>query len=286
MHGTVRPRIIARPVMGHQRLFEAACPGIADSPHRAKLHILNFWVQNYWGRWSHSRRCFADLRTNGKIRCNPDSTWETTAAIGLSEVLCRKLDYKVPKKFSKTPLLGFFLLWLLAMLDLGPTWEDSPPEPQHKNIKTYRRGLAPFHDRDVQRPDEAEERRLIKLAKGGDVFARNTIIAGHIWLAKAVARKFHTDDVKAYDLSQEATLALFKALDDFKPKSGARFSTFAWNSVHRDVQDRLREMRRQGRHISTELIAERNGAALGLYGTGSARSGAEYKIFRELFGKT
>jgi hypothetical protein len=107
---------------------------------------------------------------NGKIRCKPDATWETTAAIGLDEALCRKLDYKLPKKFSKTPVLGFFLLWLLAMLELGPAWEDSPPEPQRKNIKGHLSGEAPFHHVHVTRPDEAEEKRLIKAANSRAIY--------------------------------------------------------------------------------------------------------------------
>ena len=125
MHGTVLQPIATDP---YQRLFERACPGPVDHPHRARLYLLSFWVQNYWGRWSHARRCFADLRWNGKVRCKPDATWDTTAAIGLDEALCLKLDYRLPKVFSKTPVLGFFLLWLLAMLAFGPTWEDLPPE--------------------------------------------------------------------------------------------------------------------------------------------------------------
>ena len=163
MHGTVSRPIASDP---YQRLFERACPGPVDRPHRARLYLLSFWVQNYWGRWAHARKCFADLRGNGKVRCKPDATWDTTAAIGLDEALCRKLDYRLPKVFSKTPVLGFFLLWLLAMLAFGPTWEDSPPEPQHKNIETYRGGLAPFHHVHVTRPDEAEERRLIEARQG------------------------------------------------------------------------------------------------------------------------
>ena len=191
MHGTVLRQIASDP---YQRLFERACPGAVDRPHPARLYLLSFWVQNYWGRWSHARRCFADLRWNGKIRCKPDLTWETTAAIGLNEALCRKIDM-LPrgaflKSIRKTPALGLFLLWFLAGLGVElEAWKDLPPAPQHKNIKTYERGLAPFHHVHVTRPDEAEERRLIKRFKAeADLVARNMIIAGHLWLADAVAR--------------------------------------------------------------------------------------------------
>ena len=288
MHGTVSSRPIAP--TPHQRLFERACPGPVDRPHRARLYLLSFWIQNYWGRWAHSRKCFSDLRLNGKVRCQADATWDTTVANGLNEVLCRKLDYKLPEVFSKTPVLVFFLLWLLAGLGLGPTWEDEPPPlrsrvitPQRQNIKTYLGGEAPFHH--VDRPDEAKEKRLVKLAKGGDIVARNTLVAGHLWVIKEIAREFRVHDSDIDDLRQEAALALFKALDDFDPRSGNRFSTFAWISVREDMKDWLRKMRKQKRHVSTELIAERNEAALGPYASVSVKPSAEQKIFRGLFEK-
>jgi DNA-directed RNA polymerase sigma subunit (sigma70/sigma32) len=190
----------------------------------------------------------------------------------------------LPKIFFKTPVLGFFLLWLLAYLGLGPTWEDSPPEPQRKNIHRSQGGLAPFHR--ITRPGEAEERQLVKHAKAGDVIARNVVIAGHLWITEEIARDLRPDDGDTDDLRQEAALALFKALDDFDPESGNRFSTFAWNSVRGDMKDWLRKMQRLKRHVSTELIAEKNGAALGPYASNSVKPAAEYKIFRELFGKT
>ena len=283
MHGTVSQPLTMDP---HGRLFERACPGPVDYPHRARLYLLSFWVQNYWGRWAHPRRCYADLRVNGKVRCKPDSTWETTAAIGLDEVLCRQLDYRLPKTFSKTPVLGFFLLWMLAGIGLGLTWEDSQPEPQRKNIKDYRRGEAPFHHVHVARPDRTGERQLFNLAKSGDIAARNTLIAGHLWLADAVARKLCGDRSDFDDIRQEARLALFKALDDFNHEGDNKFSTFAWVSVRADVVDYLRKERRLGRHPSAELIASRNEAALGLYAHSSVKPRAEYKIFRGLFEKT
>jgi RNA polymerase sigma factor (sigma-70 family) len=269
----------------YQRLFEQCCPGPLDRPHRARLDVLAFWVQNYWSRWAHARHCYADPRWNGKVRCEPDSKWDTTTALGLEEIRSRKLDYRMPEIFFKKPVLGFFLLWLLAALGLGPTWEDSPPEPQRKNIHEYRGGLAPFHH--IARPDEVEERRLVKLAKA-DPIARNTLIASHLWLSEQIAdefRRYVTDD-EVDDLQQEAALALFKAVDDFDPESGNRFSTFAWDSVKGDVRDWLRRMGKLKRHVSAEMIGARNDAALGLYASNSVKTGLEHKIFRQLFEKT
>src|SRR5262249_35347320 len=260
--------------------------GPVDGPHPARLYLSTFWVQNHWGRWAHARKSIADLRWHGKIRCKPDATWETTVAIGLNEVLCRKLDYRLPKIFFKTPVLGFFLIWLLAYLDSGPTWEDRDPEPQHKQIKTFVGGLAPFAP--VPRPDADEERRLFERFKNsGDVIARNTLIAGHLWIADKLANRFRpARDSDWDDLRQDAAEALFAAVDQFDHRSKNRFATFAWAVVKNDIKDRLRHGRIQQRDASTELIAEKNEAALGLYASNPKRPSPEYKIFHELFGKT
>jgi hypothetical protein len=110
-------------------------------------------------------------------------------------VLCRQLDYRLPKVFFKKPALGFFLLWLAAYLELGPTWEDSPPKPQQKNIKTYLGGEAPFHH--VAEPSANEAIHLFQLFKAGDMSARNMHVAGHVAAARKIAKRFYglvTDD--------------------------------------------------------------------------------------------
>ena len=186
----------------------------------------------------------------------------------------------------KRRYLDSFFCGFWRCLSLVPPREDSPPEPQRKNINDYRKGEAPFHHAHVARPDKDEEGQLFKLAKSGDIAARNKLIAGHLWLADAVARKLCGDGSDFNDIRQEAALALFKALDDFNHEGDNKFSTFAWVSVRADVRDYLRKTRQFGRHPSAELIASRNEAALGLYARSSVTPRAEYKIFRELFEKT
>ena len=84
--------------------------------------------------------------------------------------------------------------------------------------------------------------------------------------------EFYVDESERDDIRQQAAEFLFKALDDFNPKMGTRFSTFAWKSVRADLKDWLREMGRLRRHVSTELIAETNEAALGLYASSFCES--------------
>jgi Sigma-70 region 2 len=281
---------LRQPQLCHQQLFEAACPGIADSPHRARLYLLSFLVQNHWSRWAHARRCRGDLRWNGKVYCKPDETWDTTAAIGLGEALCRRLDYTLPTAFSKTRILGFFLLWLLAGLGLGPTWEDEPPPlrsrvitAQRQNIKAWRSGEAPFHH--IDKPGPRETIKLLTLyRRTGDVIARNTVVAGYLDDAKGIARRYRTED--ADDLEQDAAEALIEAVEKYAAEHEAAFSTFMYEVVEKRCIDSLRRLQKHKRLVSTELIAEKNEAALGLYGGGSKKSGVEFKIFRDLFENT
>jgi RNA polymerase sigma factor (sigma-70 family) len=291
--GTGRAPAFGRADKGHQALFEAACPGPVDRPHRARIKKRfdfrtnkhgRFYVfeKGYWSRWDHARRCIADNRWHGKVRCEPpDFTYEQAAGRGLEEALCRSLDYKLPGDFFKTRILGFFLLWLLASLGLGPTWEDSPLKPQRKNIHGYRGGLAPFHH--VARPDQIEERRLARLYEAGDVIAGNTLIAAHIWIARDVARKY-LDEAELDDLIQEGTFGLYKALRKFDPERKYRFSTFAYGAVEWAIKDYLEEQRRLQRHGSTdEITAKGNGRVLGMYRATSVEPDREHKLISRIF---
>ena len=195
--GTGRRSAFGKPDKGHRALFERACPGPVDRPHRAKIKWFNVYFRmnnesagghfsvfenGYWSRWDHVRRCIADNRWHGKVRCEPDITDEQAAGLEVENRLCRWLDSECPAVFFKTPVLGYFLLWVLA----GGL--SRPRRPQRKNIHEYRGGLAPF--RHVPRPDKSEEKRLARLYQAGDVIAGNTIIAAHIWIARNVARKY------------------------------------------------------------------------------------------------
>jgi hypothetical protein len=229
----------------YQRLFEAACPGPVDRPHRGRLYLLSFWVQNYWSRWAHSRRGFVDLRWNGKVRCKPDETWDTTVAMGLEDAICRKIDLlplgELFRKIRSAPVLGFFLLWLLAGLGApAVAWEDRPPTPQYQNIKIYRGGEAPFHS--VPKPSPSETIKLLNLyRRKGDVVARNTIVAGYLGDAKRIARRFQTDEVE--DLEQDAAEALLEAVEKYAVEHEAAFSTFMYEVVEKRCIDSLRDAR-------------------------------------------
>ena len=161
----------------HQALFERACPGPMDRPHPARIKMLtvafrmnknnrggHFYVTETgsWARWNYARRCIADNRSNGKVRCEADITHEQAAGAELDDALLCQLDYKLPEAFFRTPLLGFFLLWFCWLC-----WVDSPPENDSaRTSKTFRRGEAPLHREHVTRPDKSKEIRLVRTVSG------------------------------------------------------------------------------------------------------------------------
>jgi RNA polymerase sigma factor (sigma-70 family) len=174
-----------------------------------------------------------------------------------------------------TPLLGFFLLWLVAGMGR---------QRQLKTIQTFERGLAPFHH--VPRLTERKERELAKMAHDGDVEAGNILIASHTWICRALAKRFKgRNDLR--DLEQEGTFGLYKALREYDPVGGSRFDTFAWKAVGWSIRDYLRKQRRLERHMSTNEIAEKGGdRALGLYARNSVEPDSEHKLISRLFEKT
>jgi hypothetical protein len=283
--GTGRALAFGKRDKGYQALHEAACSGPVDWPHLAIIKWLsldfrmkngrggNFYVYEtgYWSRWDHARRCFADNRSHGKVRCEPDITDEQAAGRVLEHSLCQAIDAP-PDHFGdwwliqyidrviilKKPVLGFFVLWLSSWLLAG-----SRRDTQRRNIHKYRGGLAPFHE--VDRPDRDEEERLFKLYQAGDAIAGNKIIAAHTWIARDVAHEYR-DEAELDDLIQEGTFGLYKALKKFGPESHYRFSTLAYSAVEWAIKDYIKWLRRLQRcESSDEITSKGNERALGMY---------------------
>ena len=72
-----------------------------------------------------------------------------------------------------------------------------------------------------------QEIKLSKLAKSGDVNARNKLIESNFRLVISIARKYHRSNFDLDDLIQESSTGLIKAVDKFEPDMGYKFSTYA-----------------------------------------------------------
>lgn len=72
-----------------------------------------------------------------------------------------------------------------------------------------------------------EEYSLAKKLKGGDLKAREKLIASNYRLVISIAKKYHRNNINFDDLLQESSIGLIKAVDKFDPDLGYKFSTYA-----------------------------------------------------------
>lgn len=86
-------------------------------------------------------------------------------------------------------------------------------------------------------------RALATRARKGDNQAREALIAEHLPLARALARRYRRGSEPLDDLIQVASLGLIKAVDRFDPERGHSFSTFAQPTI---VGELLRHFRDTG----------------------------------------
>jgi hypothetical protein len=240
---------------GYDALIGASRP----TPDEFAVQMLNPF---FYFRCHLARVSYGDIRRQGKVRCRPDETYIQEAAIGAERAYWKTVspDYAWDWWLldlideARTPIMGFFLLWIFAAV---------MRDPAHKNIHKFERGLAPFTP--FPRSDEDEERRLARLYRAGDVVAGNRLIAGHLWISKAVAKKY-SGETERDDIEQEGVFGLYKALAKFDPETGNRFSTVAYKAVKWAIEDYLRRLRRLRRGGSFDDIAESdNPEVLGLY---------------------
>lgn len=107
------------------------------------------------------------------------------------------------------------------------------------------------------------ERELAKKVKAGDELARQQFIEANLRLVVHVAKRYLSgSDPEAFmDLIQEGNLGLFRAVENFDPSKGFRFSTYATYWIRQAIQralgrrlpirlpenvaDQIRKMRRQ-----------------------------------------
>ncbi|MGB2710573.1 MAG: sigma-70 family RNA polymerase sigma factor, partial [Conexibacter sp.] len=86
-------------------------------------------------------------------------------------------------------------------------------------------------------------RMLAIRARKGDAKARELLIAEHLPLARALARRYRRGNESLDDLVQVASVGLVKAVDRFDPERGHSFSTFAQPTI---VGELLRHFRDTG----------------------------------------
>ncbi|HCK09801.1 MAG TPA: hypothetical protein DHW45_07980, partial [Candidatus Latescibacteria bacterium] len=82
--------------------------------------------------------------------------------------------------------------------------------------------------------------RLIKLAKAGDVEAKNQILEGNLRFVVQIAAQYQSSTLPFADLLAEGNIGLIKAVDKFDPTLGYRFSTYAVWWIRNAIQRAIR----------------------------------------------
>ncbi len=92
-----------------------------------------------------------------------------------------------------------------------------------------------------------EEFHYGKLAREGDVAARNRMIESNLRLVVKITRKYHNRGLALLDLINEGNLGLMHAVEKYEPERGFRFSTYAtwWikQSIERAFMNQTRTIR-------------------------------------------
>jgi RNA polymerase primary sigma factor len=84
--------------------------------------------------------------------------------------------------------------------------------------------------------DGISERRLARKMAGGDIEAKQALVAANLRLVVFVAKRFRNRGLSLLDLIEEGNLGLIRASEKFKPRKGFRFSTYATWWIRQSIQ--------------------------------------------------
>ncbi len=79
------------------------------------------------------------------------------------------------------------------------------------------------------------DEKLIELYRGGDDNACDYLVGRHKALVRRIASQYYIPGAEPEDTVQEGMFGLFKAVRDFDPERGAKFSSFAVVCIRRQI---------------------------------------------------
>jgi RNA polymerase primary sigma factor len=88
-------------------------------------------------------------------------------------------------------------------------------------------------------PSPAEQARLARRVKLGDLKAKQEMTERNLGLVYAIARPYRSRSAPFADLVQEGTVGLMRAVERFDPDRGVKFSTYAVPWIRRSVLDAI-----------------------------------------------
>ena len=251
---------------------------------RLLRHVGCGWFgQSYPKRWDQAASCYLDVRIEGKATNSADLTWSQGAARmadeasgNLSTRRYRHDGRRCPLIFYENPFVCISLFWLMAGLDapLSDFWlyAAEPPSPEKKPRRyapsnIYREGkakldregkatlgrqvslkellsvdiprLAQYYRKCWRRVAETINRDKRPVA----IAARDKDIVNH-W--NLVAKKCRiVPKAHRADAIQECMGRLVTVWNDWDPESGVPFGAFAAQAIDWEIQDFLKQLRRQ-----------------------------------------
>ncbi len=97
---------------------------------------------------------------------------------------------------------------------------------------------------------EDEERYYLKLAKQGDLEARNILIERNLRLVAHIMKKYYAQTSDQEDLISIGTIGLIKGITTFDPDKGARLATYAARCVENEILMHFRSQKKSSQDVS------------------------------------
>ena len=102
-----------------------------------------------------------------------------------------------------------------------------------------------FSEKTPQPLDQCSDETLCQLVAGGSREAEEALVTRYNRLVRTCARPFFLVGGDSEDLIQEGMIGLFKAVQDYDPKEGASFSSFAGLCVSRQMYTAIKASQRK-----------------------------------------
>ena len=95
-----------------------------------------------------------------------------------------------------------------------------------------------------------KEREYFRLAKKGDMKARELLIEHNLRLVAHIVKKYYGSGPNQEDLISIGTIGLIKAIDSFDPENGARFATYAGKCLQNEILMHFRAQKKCSQEVS------------------------------------
>lgn len=109
-----------------------------------------------------------------------------------------------------------------------------------------------------------EEMEYFRLARNGDMNAREKLIEHNLRLVAHIVRKYYASSAGEEDLISIGTIGLIKSVDSFDADNGARFATYAARCIQNEILMYFRSQKKLSQEVSIHetIDTDRDGNAL------------------------